>query len=42
MQGDYMKLFNLQYSVTETVGVYLDNGTLDMDKSLERLNEKLR
>jgi hypothetical protein len=42
IQGDYMKLFNLKYNTTETVGVYLDNGTLDMDKSLERLNEKIK
>ena len=42
MQGDYMKLFNLEYANDETVGVYLEDGTLDMDKSLARLNEKIK
>ena len=42
IQGDYLKLFNLEYSDNETVGVYLEDGTLDMDKSLERLNEKIK
>jgi len=42
MQGDYLKLFNLEYANDETVGVYFDNGTLDMNTSLERLNEKIK
>ena len=42
MQGDYMKLFNLEYENNESVGVYLEDGNLDMDKSLERLNEKIK
>ena len=42
MQGDYIKLFNLEYDNNETVGVYLEDGTLDMDESLNRLNEKIK
>ena len=42
MQGDYLKLFNLEYANDETIGVYFDNGTLDMNASLERLNEKIK
>jgi len=42
MQGTYYSLFNLEYENGETVGMYLDNGQLDMDKSLERLNEKIK
>ena len=42
MQGDYVKLFNLEYSKGETIGVYLEDGTLDMDASLARLNEKIK
>jgi hypothetical protein len=42
IQGDYMKLFNLEYENDETIGVYFDDGNLDMDKSLERLNEKIK
>lgn len=42
MQGSYYNLFNLEYANEETVGVYLEDGTLDMDKSLARLNEKIK
>jgi hypothetical protein len=42
MQGDYYNLFNLEYENEETVGVYLEDGTLDMDNSLARLNEKIK
>jgi hypothetical protein len=42
MQGTYYSLFNLEYENGETVGMYLENGELDMDKSLERLNEKIK
>ena len=42
MQGDYLKLFNLEYANDETVGVFFDDGNLDMNKSLERLNEKIK
>jgi hypothetical protein len=42
MQGTYYSLFNLDYADGEKIGVYLDNGQLDMDKSLERLNEKIK
>lgn len=42
MQGTYYNLFNLEYDNGETIGVYLENGKLDMDKSLERLNEKIK
>jgi len=42
MQGSYYNLFNLEYANDETVGVYLEDGTLDMDKSLARLNEKIK
>ena len=42
MQGDYMKLFNLEYDDNETVGVYFNDGSLDMTASLERLNEKIK
>ena len=42
MQGSYYNLFNLEYANEETVGVYLEDGTLDMGKSLARLNEKIK
>jgi hypothetical protein len=42
MQGSYYNLFNLEYANEETVGVYLEDGTLDMEKSLARLNEKIK
>ena len=42
MQGTYYNLFNLEYENDETVGMYDDNGVLNMDESLARLNEKLK
>ena len=42
MQGDYLKLLNLEYANNETIGLYREDGTLDMDGSLERLNEKIK
>ena len=42
MQGTYYNLFNLEYSNEETIGVYFEDGKLDMDTSLERLNEKIK
>ena len=42
MQGTYYNLFNLEYDNNESVGVYLEDGKLDMDKSLDRLNEKIK
>ena len=42
MQGTYYNLFNLEYNNNETVGVYLENGDLDMNASLDRLNEKIK
>jgi hypothetical protein len=42
MQGDYLKLFNLEYANDETIGVYFNDGSLDMNASLERLNEKIK
>ena len=42
MQGDYLKLFNLEYANDETIGVYFEDGKLDMNASLERLNEKIK
>ena len=42
MQGTYYNLFNLEYDNGETVGVYNENGELNMDQSLKRLNEKIK
>ena len=42
MQGSYYNLFNLEYQDGETIGVYFEDGKLDMDTSLERLNEKIK
>ena len=42
MQGTYYNLFNLEYENGETIGVYDENGVLNMDQSLERLNEKIK
>ena len=42
MQGTYYNLFNLEYQDGETIGVYFEDGTLDMETSLDRLNEKLK
>ena len=42
MQGTYYNLFNLEYQDGETIGVYFEDGTLDMDTSLTRLNEKIK
>jgi hypothetical protein len=42
MQGTYYNLFNLEYENDETIGVYDENGVLNMDQSLERLNEKIK
>lgn len=42
MQGSYYNLFNLEYANDESIGVYLEDGTLDMDNSLARLNEKIK
>jgi hypothetical protein len=42
MQGTYYNLFNLEYDNEETIGVYFEDGKLDMDASLERLNEKIK
>jgi hypothetical protein len=42
MQGTYYNLFNLEYQNGEILGVYLEDGKLDMDASLERLNEKIK
>jgi len=42
IQGDYYKLFNLEYTNGETIGVYFEDGTLDMLSSLARLNEKIK
>jgi hypothetical protein len=42
MQGSYYNLFNLEYDNNETVGVYDENGILDMTESLARLNEKIK
>jgi len=42
MQGTYYNLFNLEYENGETIGVYFEDGKLDMDLSLERLNQKIK
>ena len=42
MRGTYYNLFNLEYQDGETVGVYFEDGKLDMDASLARLNEKIK
>lgn len=42
MQGTYYSLFNLEYADEETIGVYFEDGTLDMNASLDRLNEKIK
>lgn len=42
MQGTYYNLFNLEYANDETIGMYDENGVLNMDQSLERLNEKIK
>jgi len=42
MQGSYYNLFNLEYQDEETIGVYFEDGKLDMDASLARLNEKIK
>jgi hypothetical protein len=42
MQGSYYNLFNLEYQDGETIGVYFEDGKIDMDASLERLNEKIK
>ena len=42
MQGTYYNLFNLEYENDETVGVYNEDNKLNIDKSLERLNEKIK
>ena len=42
MQGSYYNLFNLEYENGETIGVYFEDGKLDMDSSLERLNQKIK
>jgi hypothetical protein len=42
MQGSYYNLFNLKHTDNEKLGVYLEDGTIDMDASLNRLNEVLK
>jgi len=42
MQGTYYNLFNLEYENDETVGVYDEDNELNINKSLERLNEKIK
>ena len=42
MQGDYYSLFNLEYANGETIGMFNEEGVLDMNKSLARLNEKIK
>jgi len=42
MQGTYYNLFNLEYENGETIGVYDENDVLNMEESLERLNEKIK
>jgi len=42
MQGDYQNLFNLEYKDQETIAVYFEDGIIDMNNSLARLNEKIK
>jgi len=42
MQGDYYNLFNLEYTDGQTIGMFDEDGKLDMNKSLARLNEKIK
>jgi predicted kinase len=42
MQGDYYSLFNLEYQNGETIGLFNAEGIIDMDRSLARLNEKIK
>ena len=42
MQGGYYNLFNLKYENDEIIAVYNDDGKLNMDQSLKRLNEKIK
>jgi hypothetical protein len=42
MQGDYYSLFNLEYQNGETIGLFNTEGTIDMNSSLARLNEKIK
>ncbi len=42
MQGTYYNLFNLEYENGENVGVYNEDGELNIEKSRNRLNEKIK